>query len=63
MAQFKYTHSIKSAFTLSDGKDYSLFEGETYELPADNEHIKSLVAQGYLTPIETKPKQTKPTEK
>ena len=63
MAQFKYTHTIKSAFTLSDGKDYSLFEGETYELPADNEHIKALVSQGYLTPIETKPKTTKPTEK
>lgn len=63
MAQFKYTHSIKSAFTLSDGKDYSLFEGETYELPAENKHIVSLVDQGYLVPVETKPKTTKQTEK
>lgn len=54
MAQFKYNSSVTSAFTLSNGNDYHLFKGGVYELPADNEHIKALVDQGYLTPVEPK---------
>lgn len=62
MALFTFKHDISSAFTLNDGKDYALFPGGTYELPADNEHIASLIDQGYLVPVEGKakayPKQT-----
>lgn len=60
MAQFKYNSSVTSAFTLPDGSDYRLFEGDTYELPEDNAHIQSLVAQGYLLPVEPKAKPKQP---
>ena len=56
MAQYKYTSSVTSAFTLNDGNDYHLFQGGVYELPAENEHIKALVDQGYLEPVEAKTK-------
>ncbi len=61
MAQFKYNHPTTSAFTLHDGNDYHLFQGGVYELPAENEHIKALVDQGYLTPVEPQPKATNKT--
>lgn len=62
MAQFKYKHPVPSAFTLSGGKDYHLFDGQTYELPADNAHIQALVSQGYLEPV-AEPKAPKSEQK
>jgi hypothetical protein len=31
-----------------------LFDGEIVSLPAENEHVKTLVAQDFLTPVEAK---------
>lgn len=48
MATFLYTRPVPTAFTLSDGNDYHLHPGHEYELPEENEFIKSLVDQGFL---------------
>lgn len=54
MTKFTYTHTTPAAFTLSDGSEYHLHQGGTYSLPAENEYIKGLVEQGYLTPVKSK---------
>lgn len=40
-------------------KEYLFFNGKAYDLPADNEYVKDLVAQDYLKPAPAKPKADK----
>lgn len=48
----KYTYSgPMSAATLKDGTDVILMNGREVTLPDANEWVKSLVAQGRLTPV------------
>ncbi|MCK9514066.1 MAG: hypothetical protein M0R28_22945 [Pigmentiphaga sp.] len=49
MGKFIYKGPM-SAATLGDGTDVILMNGKEVTLPDDNEWVKSLVAQGRLTP-------------
>ena len=51
-----------SGVTLQDGTEVLLWNGKEVELPADNEYVKTLVALGYLKPIQ-EIKETKKTKK
>lgn len=44
--------------TPEGSKEYLFFNGKDYDLPADNEYVKDLVAQDYLKPAQAKPKAT-----
>jgi len=41
-----------SGVTLQDGTEVLLWNGKQVELPADNEYVKTLMALGYLKPIQ-----------
>jgi len=51
-----------SGVTLQDGTEVLLWNGKEVELPADNEYVKTLMALGYLKPIQ-EIKETKKTKK
>jgi len=51
-----------SGVTLQDGTEVLLWNGKEVELPADNEYVKTLMALGYLKPLQ-ETKETKKTEK
>lgn len=55
MEEFEYTNPTPAHFTLNGLKkgataDFSLYQGKSYSLPADNAYIKGLIAQGHLVP-------------
>ena len=52
-----------SGVTLQDGTEVLLWSGKEVELPADNEYVKTLLALGYLKPIQEEKKETKKTKK
>jgi hypothetical protein len=51
-----------SGVTLQDGTEVLLWNGKEVELPADNEYVKTLMALGYLKPLQ-ETKETKKTKK
>lgn len=53
MARYIYTGPM-SAATLGDGTDVILMNNREVTLPEDNDWVKSLVAQGRLTPAAKK---------
>lgn len=53
MTKYQYTNSTPTWVTV-DEKDIYLQAGNQYELPAENAYIRSLIDQGYLTPVEQK---------
>lgn len=54
MAQFKYTRSNVVRFTLGD-TDYCLEKGGTYELPENEQYIKSLEATEQIERVVNSP--------
>jgi len=54
-----------SGVTLQDGTEVLLWNGKEVELPADNEYVKTLMALGYLKPLQEtqETKETKKTKK
>lgn len=46
-----YNGSVPSLFDYA-GREYALYPGETYELPADALHVQSLIGQQLLLPIQ-----------
>lgn len=46
-----------------ESADFTLIPGEDYDLPADNEHIKTLVGKGFLTENVEAKKDTKTDKK
>lgn len=57
MKEYIYTAATPCHFSIGT-KDYSLYKGETYTLPADNGFIQSLAAQGLLREAGTNSKTT-----
>lgn len=55
MALFRYSGPLSGA-TLSEpggtSREVMFFPGAAIDLPADNQYIRDLVEQGYLTPIQ-----------
>lgn len=54
-----------SGVTFQDGTEVLLWNGKEVELPADNEYVKTLMALGYLKPLQEtqETKETKKTKK
>lgn len=50
MKKYRYNNETPCHFSIGN-TDFSLHKDEEYELPSDNKHIVSLVAQGFLTEI------------
>ena len=61
MATFEYIGPVNSSFTLppevegGETRDVLLWIGKEVELPAENEYVQSLVAQGYLKLVSKPP--------
>ena len=54
MTMFKYQGPVDSSVTLKiDGKDHDVvfFRGQSVDLPADHEYVKTLVALNHLVPV------------
>jgi len=71
LTRYEYCGPVNSSFTLppetegGETRDVLLWIGKEVELPAENEYVKSLVAQGYLKLANTPPAtpSTKSTKK
>lgn len=48
MKDFIYVGGVDSSATI-EGVDYLLWQGKTVSLPEDNDYVRSLIAQGFLT--------------
>lgn len=60
MARYLYV-GPNSGVTLQDGTEVLLWSGKEVELPADNEneYVGTLLALGYLKPLQEEKKKTK----
>ncbi len=58
MASYTYS-GPPSGTTLNDGREVLFYDGKTYDLPAENEYVLSLVAQKRLAPTKATPNQVK----
>lgn len=66
MKNFKYTGSSVMNFTLNKNRentDFCLVPNESYDLPEDNDHIKTLIGKGYLIEVVETKKDTKNDKK
>lgn len=61
MASYTYSGPPSGA-TLSNGREVLFYDGKSYDLPADNEYVQSLVAQKRLAPTKTPANQAKTTK-
>lgn len=58
----KYQYSgPMSGVTLADGQEVMLHPGSEVELPAEHDYTQTLLALGYLKPVQEPAKQTKPS--
>lgn len=63
MATYTYRGPM-SAATLPDGREVILIDGQTVELPEDNDWVKTLVALGHLSMVPvSKPAPAKAKER
>ena len=61
--QYRYSGPL-TGVTLDDGREVMLHPGSEIPLPADNEYVKTLVAQKLLTEVAPpKPQTTKTAQK
>ena len=51
MAKFIYTGKHPMSFSLPESGEHTLHEGNQYELPQGNNHIKNLEQTGYLVKV------------
>jgi hypothetical protein len=59
MATYKNIKNRELVFSLNPEGDFIIPAGGTCELPEDNAHVKTLIASGYLSKINTNPKPPK----
>lgn len=61
---YRYSGPL-SGVTLDDGREVMLHPSSEIPLPADNDYVKTLVAQGFLTEVQIKetPEPPKPQTK
>jgi len=62
MKTFIYNAPTPCHFT-ADGKDYSLYPGDQYDLPETVEFVKTLVAQNKLAEVAQVAESQKPPKK
>ena len=55
MKKYRYTAALATAF-LIDGKERVLHPGETYELPTDDDNVRTRVSMGHLQEVAVEPK-------
>lgn len=59
MANFKNIKNRELMFSLNPEGDFIIPAGGECELPENNQHVKTLVASGYLQKVNTNPKNPK----
>lgn len=54
MKEYKYIGKSTMSFSLNDAgtiKDHTLIEGQTFTLPSENDHIKTLLGRGLIEEV------------
>lgn len=57
MATFKYHKPHVMRFTLPGGEEITLVPGKNFELPENNDYIRALIEQGFISKVQAEPKK------